>query len=359
MYIKNTIFPHCKIIDELSICQIEFQCLSVLVTLPAAVPFIVSTLYRSPSYPVSLLMPFLENSLNKIAHLNKPCFWGGDFNVNLFNYCESNDTMSFLDCMNSYGFFPTITVPTRVCVTPPFTATLIDNIFTNVLETVSFNGVICAGIADHQAVCCTSDLVWQHSNPVKRTVPKPKFNYNRIEELKANVLNCLDGFLEIDDPDVCARRLITVIQTKVSELSVIGSSRHTTPIQPWVTPGLLRSINFRNKLLKEFLRNRCKEKLKKFKKYRNVLRVAIRRAKQSYYHSQFAKNAGNPKRLWADLLDVIKKKTVMNYQASLSLTIRLFIHPRLLHSTSMNIMVRLLVHWIQLLVPALLTPCLI
>ena len=134
MYIKNTIFPHCKIIDELSICQIEFQCLSVLVTLPAAVPFIVSTLYRSPSYPVSLLMPFLENSLNKIAHLNKPCFWGGDFNVNLFNYCESNDTMSFLDCMNSYGFFPTITVPTRVCVTPPFTATLIGNIFTNVLE---------------------------------------------------------------------------------------------------------------------------------------------------------------------------------------------------------------------------------
>ena len=139
-------------------------------------------------------------------------------------------------------------------------------------------------------------------------MPKPKFNYNRIEELKANVLNCLDGFLEIDDPDVCARRLITVIQTKVSELSVLGSSRHTTPIQPWVTPGLLRSINFRNKLLKEFLRNRCKEKLKKFKKYRNVLRVAIRRAKQSYYHSQFAKNAGNPKRLWADLLDVIQKK---------------------------------------------------
>ena len=60
--------------------------------------------------------------------------------------------------------------------------------------------------------------------------------------------------------------------------------------------------------MKEFLRNRCKEILKKCKKYQNVLRVAIRRAKQSYYHSQFTKNAGNPKRLWADLLDVIQKK---------------------------------------------------
>ena len=34
----------------------------------------------------------------------------------------------------------------------------------------------------------------------------------------------------------------------------------------------------------------------------------MRRAKQSYYRSQFMKNSDNPKRLWADLLDAIQKK---------------------------------------------------
>ena len=180
MYIKKTIFPYCTVLDELSVCQTEFQCISILINLPVGQPFITCTLYRSPSYPFSLLMPFLEESLDKITNLNKPCFWGGDFNVNLFKYNDHHDPKLFLDCMNSYGFFPTITVPTRISNIPPFTATLIDNIFTNVPDTITHNGALCAGIADHQAVWCTTDLVRQHP-VVERPTPKPKFNYNRIE----------------------------------------------------------------------------------------------------------------------------------------------------------------------------------
>ena len=310
MYIKKGIFPYCKVLDELSTCQNEFQCISILVILPVGVPFIVCTLYRSPSHPLSLLMPFLEDSLSKISKLNKPCFWGGDFNVNLFKYNESHGPKLFLDCMHSYGFLPTITVPTRVSISPPFTATLIDNIFTNILDTITFNGVICAGIADHQTVCCTSDLIQQHSDIRKGVVLRPKFNYNKIEELKTNVYNSLENFLEIDDPDMCAQRLITVIQSKVAELSNTRSTRRNTPIQPWITPGILRSINIRNSLLRDFLKERVSEKLNKYKKYRNVLRLTMRHAKQSYYRSQFAKNSGNPKRLWSDLLNAIQKRKV-------------------------------------------------
>ena len=134
--------------------------------------------------------------------------------------------------------------------------------------------------------------------------------YNKIDELIAGVSSGLDDFLGINDPDMCAQGLITVIQSKVSEISTIRSSRHTTPIQPWVTPGILRSINIRNSLLRDFLKERVPEKLNKFKKYRNVLRLTMRHAKQSYYRSQFTKNSGNPKRLWADLLDAIQKRKV-------------------------------------------------
>ena len=248
IYIKKDLFPFCTVIEELSACQAEFQCISILVAVPASASFIVSTLYRSPSFPLSLLMPFLEDSLDRISQLNKPCFWAGDFNVNLFKYNDSHDAKHFLDCLNSYGFFPTITVPTRISNTPPFTATLIDNIFTNVIETITFNGAICAGVADHQAVCCMTDLV-QKRPTVKSPAPQPRFDYNKIEELKANVSDSLNGFFDIVDPEACAHRLIYVIQTEVSKLSVTRSSRRTSPVQPWVTPGLLRSINKRNTLL--------------------------------------------------------------------------------------------------------------
>ena len=289
MYIKKEIFPYCTIVKELSICQVEFQCISVLIASPEGVSFIVSTLYRSPSYPLSLLLPFLDDSLDRIARLKKPCFWAGDFNVNLFKYNDSHDPKAFLDCMNSYGFFPTITVPTRISNVPPFSATLIDNIFTNALDSITFNGALCAGIADHQAVCCTTDLVQRRRPAILSVPPKPRFGYSRLEELKTNLSSSLDGLLAVDDPEICARSLITAIQTEVSDLSIDRPNRRNNPIQPWITQSLLGSINARNTLLRTFLRNRSAENLSKYKKYRNVLRLTMRRAKQEYFRSQFSK----------------------------------------------------------------------
>ena len=75
-----------------------------------------------------------------------------------------------------------------------------------------------------------------------------------------------------------------------------------------MTPGLLKSINKRNKLLKEFLNCRSPENLNKFRKYRNSLRLTMRHAKRAYYRAQFEKNSQNPKRLWADLLEAAQVK---------------------------------------------------
>ena len=56
----------------------------------------------------------------------------GDFNLNLMNYQSHNLTGEFLDMMYSNTFFPLITRPTKIT---SHSATLIDNIFQNSLET--------------------------------------------------------------------------------------------------------------------------------------------------------------------------------------------------------------------------------
>ena len=59
--------------------------------------------------------------------------------------------------------------------------------------------------------------------------------------------------------------------------------RKTTPKNPWMTSGILISINVKNELYKKYLRERTVESLRRYKHYRNVLIDAIRKAKQLYY----------------------------------------------------------------------------
>ena len=252
-------------------------------------------------------MPYLESTLGYLSNLGKACFIGGDWNVDLFQYNEKTDVKSFLDCLNSYGFFPTITVATRTSNSPPYSQTLIDNIFSNTLDTVKHSCASCVGIADHLAIICTSNLLKSNIQQRKSQVSKPRFNFDHIEKLKDNIVERLVNFYITDDVNYGAKCLTEIIQEEIAKLSTTRISRHHTPIQPWVTPGLLRSINKRNSLLEQFLKHRTQENEQKFRAYRNVLRLSIRHAKRLYYQKQFEKNAGNPKRLWSDLLEAIKK----------------------------------------------------
>ena len=63
------------------------------------------------------------------------CYIMGDFNLNLLNDHSHQRTGEFLDIMYSNMFFPLITRPTRITSS---SATLIDNIFTNNLDTSLF-----------------------------------------------------------------------------------------------------------------------------------------------------------------------------------------------------------------------------
>ena len=73
----------------------------------------------------------------------------GDFNLNLMNYHSHQFTNELLNTMYSNMFFPLITRPTRIT---SYTATLIDNIFTNHLESYAFSCLLFTDISDHLQV---------------------------------------------------------------------------------------------------------------------------------------------------------------------------------------------------------------
>ena len=76
----------------------------------------------------------------------KSVFLLGDFNVNLLNYNEHNQTNEFLDSLASNSFIPLILRPTRIT---SHSNTLIDNIFSNAIDPDIISGNLTATIPHH------------------------------------------------------------------------------------------------------------------------------------------------------------------------------------------------------------------
>ena len=91
------------------------------------------------------LTDFDCNYLNKlsdnISKEQKSVFLLGDFNVNLLNYNENNQTNEFLDSLASNSLIPLILQPTRT--------TNHSNIFSNAIEPDIISGNLTATISDH------------------------------------------------------------------------------------------------------------------------------------------------------------------------------------------------------------------
>ena len=70
---------------------------------------IVEVIYRHPSMDVTdFNSSYLNKLLEKISKEQKSVFLLGDFNVNLLNYNEHNQTNKFLDPLASNSFIPLI-----------------------------------------------------------------------------------------------------------------------------------------------------------------------------------------------------------------------------------------------------------
>ena len=73
----------------------------------------------------------------------------GDFNINLLECEHHNDTNNFVNSMVSHYLLPYILHPTRVT---DHSATVIDNIFSNVTDFETVSGNIFNQMADHYSV---------------------------------------------------------------------------------------------------------------------------------------------------------------------------------------------------------------
>ena len=154
---------------------------------PINTPMVIANLYRPPYETIddfNLFNAEFDTFVSKISEMGYPSYICGDFNINLLKIHTKTHYNSFFENLLSSGFFPKITLPTRICDS---SSTLIDNIFSNVIEPNTKSGILTSHISDHQAIFITTNFKFNRDNKTKyinvETKDDASLN-NFINELK-------------------------------------------------------------------------------------------------------------------------------------------------------------------------------
>ena len=137
----------------------ESQCVKITQSQPYTKQHIIGNIYRPPfegSDDFDLFLQEFNDFVNIMSSYGHSSYICGDFNINLLKINTKPHYNNFFKNMLSAGFFPKITLPTRICDT---SSTLIDNIYSNDLKSNDISGIFVSHISDHQAIFTTTNTL--------------------------------------------------------------------------------------------------------------------------------------------------------------------------------------------------------
>ena len=112
-------------------------------------------MYRPSSGDFDTFNEKFESFLGAISNKKDYCILAGDYNVNLLNNEIHAETSQFLNNIYAWLYLPVIIRPIRFTET---SATIIDNIFTNIPNESALTGILIADISDHLPIFYISKL---------------------------------------------------------------------------------------------------------------------------------------------------------------------------------------------------------
>ena len=190
------------------------ECLSIELTDLNNKINILTCLYRQPDSSTDDLI----NNIEKLfRNKQRNIYLCGDFNINLFYYNSNNQVNNFLDSIYSLGLFPLITKPTRIT---SHSATLIDNIFTNIHEYVHMNGIMVCDISDHFPVFTCEKVITHTCKQISMTSYYEVGNHSEVNMIKLceKLSNeSLNAVYDTDNVDEAYNNCINTVSTLYNE----------------------------------------------------------------------------------------------------------------------------------------------
>ena len=264
------------------------------------------------------LIAEFEPILHDLSKDNAEVIICGDFNMNLLKLDQYEKYDEFFELFLSQGFFPNITLPTRITNT---TATLIDQIYCKSYESTqnSYSGILVSKISDHFPTFIFKPyklnfLKQPNKMNIRQTGPQQienfktelgNFNWDNLinRDLTQNIDQIFDNFFEN----------FSKMHEKCLPIISVRNNKHKYARNKWVTPGLLQSIKYRDKLYTKLKKMnisnpRYNSKYAELRRFNVTLRNSLNAAKKLFYDNEFNKFKGDMKKTWNTISSVLGRK---------------------------------------------------
>ena len=308
-------------------------------------PIHVGVVYRPPSGDIEKFSSEFKNVIEglptKFVHIM------GDYNINL--HSNSKMVHDFENLTLGRGLLPLISTPTHI--KPNCNPSCIDNILSNDTINSVVSGTLDLGISHHRAIFQIFNGL-DDLNDSKKT----KFiqNYDFCNAHVENFVSSLASELESNPPDDFTEfhETFSAQLDLTCKLAQPKCSKRTARNNPWITGGLIASINKKHELYDIYTKaskvkctarqandqtpntstdtstdtpnippkkikeralcicNSCKNasiKYSKFKAHRSLLKFLINESKRKYYGRKISECDGNSKKMW-EIINSIRGK---------------------------------------------------
>ena len=218
------------------------------------------------------------------------------------NYNEHNQTNEFLDSLASTSFIHLILQPIRIT---GHSNTLIDNMFSNIIDPDILSGNLTATISDHLLQFSIIPNMFGNVSGNKSNIYERDWSKFHQENFILDYFSVdWEDLLKTDELNADNSTRMYLDKTNMlldtnAPLKRVNIYKMKFKSKPWITLGLQTSISVKNKLLKNFINKKdhiLKEEFHlNYKKYRNLFSTLTKKIEQAYHDKYFERNWSNVK----------------------------------------------------------------
>lgn len=253
-------------------------------------------IYRSPSNKNTKRFRESLDCLLKDNKYDKNVLIIGDININIMENHGSN----YLRMLADHDLTPGHRLNTRI-------NTCVDHVITNIDPKLSASiAVLETTITDH---LMTLINIYSSSEQTCKTNTKIVTDFmGALDTLRS--LEPLK-LLKYDEPEYLAQEIINLMNASLTiNTKTVKIPHNKRLLKPWITTGILKCINNRNKLQKQLKQDPNNTILQiTYRRYRNYCSNLLKKLKKQYETNQLAKSKNNNKLLWNTIKSITNQNT--------------------------------------------------
>ena len=269
---------------------------------------IIGAIYRHPHDNHDIFFSKLNQLLEKITKKYQVILCG-DTNINTGPENTKAIAKDYKSLIMSYGCINLINKYTRkeTDINGQTSKTIIDHILTNVNANQIKSGVLYYHISDHLPVFSVLNLYVERQRHHPRLEKRIYSNAGKskfINLMEKSVHKFLNSPNILTNPEITLHDFIAEvksIENKAFPLHKISRKKARLFRKPWMTSGILKSMNTRDKMFREQLGKNDEGLSKAYRKYRNKLNRTIEKAEDMDLFNSFENIADNPKKVWCKI----------------------------------------------------------